>query len=98
MIGRARCHETGAQPTIGRVWVGPLDWFQALQQGIAVTGEGLDRMKRGCFRVSQSGTDVSGIPARPFGPVGRCLSIADASLSLSLSLLSQQHPSPNRIR
>ncbi len=41
---------------------------------------------RGCFRVSQLGTDVSGIVARQFGAVGRCVSSADTSLSLSLSL------------
>ncbi len=49
-------------------------------------GEGPDRMKRGCFRVSSLGTFVPGVAAGPFGPVGRCVSSADTfSLSLSLS-------------
>ncbi len=43
-------------------------------------------MKRGCFRVSPFGTDVMGIVAHSGAPVGRCVSSADTSLSLSLSL------------
>jgi hypothetical protein len=42
-------------------------------------------MMRGCVRVSTELSDVTGIAARPQGPVGRCLGI-EASLSLSLSL------------
>jgi hypothetical protein len=42
-------------------------------------------MRRGCFRVRSLWTDVLGaIPAEE--RVTRCVSIADASLSLSLSL------------
>jgi hypothetical protein len=33
------------------------------------------------------GTDVRRVGVRQYTPVGRCLSIADASLSLSLSLV-----------
>jgi hypothetical protein len=44
-------------------------------------------MKRGCrFSMSPSGTDVKRVVAHSGAPVGRCLSTADASLSLSLSL------------
>ena len=43
-------------------------------------------MKRGCFRVSPIGTDVVGIVVRPAGAITRCVSLADTSLSLSLSL------------
>ena len=42
-------------------------------------------MKRGCFRVSPLGTDVMRVGVRPNAPVGRCVSSADTSLSLSLS-------------
>jgi hypothetical protein len=48
-----------------------------------------DQMKRGCFRVSPLGTDVMGVATRPCGPVGRCVSSADTSLSLSLSLYAR---------
>jgi hypothetical protein len=44
-------------------------------------------MKRGCFRVSPTGTDVMGVVVRPGGAITRCVSLADTSLSLSLSLL-----------
>ena len=43
-------------------------------------------MRRGCFRVSSLGTDVSRVFRCPLGAVGRCVSSADTSLSLSLSL------------
>jgi len=43
-------------------------------------------MMRGCFRVSPMGTDVMGIALRPVGALARCVSVADTSLSLSLSL------------
>ncbi len=43
-------------------------------------------MKRGCFRVSPIGTDVRGVVVRPWGAITRCVSVADTSLSLSLSL------------
>jgi hypothetical protein len=33
------------------------------------------------------GTDVTGVVVRPTGPITRCVSLADTSLSLSLSLL-----------
>jgi hypothetical protein len=36
--------------------------------------------------MSSYGTDVMGVAARPNGLVGRCVGIADSSLSLSLSL------------
>jgi hypothetical protein len=42
---------------------------------------------RGCFRVSPTGIDVMGIVVRPAGAITRCVSAADTSLSLSLSLL-----------
>ena len=45
-------------------------------------------MKRGCFRVSPLGTDVMGLAAGEGLPVCRCVSAADTSLSLSLSLCS----------
>ncbi len=70
----------GMSGTIDRVWVGPGTGFKRL------LGRGPDRMMRGCFRVSQLGTDVPGIAMRPLGAVGRCVSSADTSLSLSLSL------------
>jgi hypothetical protein len=41
---------------------------------------------RECFRVESYLTDVMGIAAWPDRPVGRCIGISDASLSLSLSL------------
>jgi hypothetical protein len=43
-------------------------------------------MKRGCFRVSPLGTDVTRVVVRPSGAITRCVSLADTSLSLSLSL------------
>jgi hypothetical protein len=43
-------------------------------------------MMRGCFRVSPNGTDVMGLVAAREGSVARCVSVADTSLSLSLSL------------
>ena len=45
-----------------------------------------DRMTRGRFCMSPLGTDVMGIDVRPVGAVCRCVSAADTSLSLSLSL------------
>jgi hypothetical protein len=45
-------------------------------------------MKRGCFRVSPNGADVMGVVVRPVGAITRCVSLADTSLSLSLSLYS----------
>jgi hypothetical protein len=45
-------------------------------------------MKRGCFRVSPTGMDVTGVVVRPVGAITRCVSVADTSLSLSLSLYS----------
>jgi hypothetical protein len=80
--------QCGRPTKIDRVWVGSfLDrifkrfcrqrpWERALP----------DRKMRGCFRVFSSGTNVTGVGVRQSTPVGRCLSIADASLSLSLSL------------
>jgi len=65
-------------------WVDPLGRRQALCRGS--NGRGPDRMRRSCFRVSSMGTDVAGVAAARVGPVGRCVSIADGSLSLSLSL------------
>src|ERR1039457_2519768 len=65
-------------------WVDPLGRCQALCRGS--NGRGPDRMMRSCFRVSSMGTDVAGVAAAREGPVGRCVSIADGSLSLSLSL------------
>ena len=49
-------------------------------------------MRRGCFRVSSLGTNVMGMPACLCGPVGRCVSSADTSLSLSLSLCPGSTP------
>jgi hypothetical protein len=69
---------------IGQVWVGPRTGLSACK-GIVGEREP-DRYMRGCFRVSQLGTFVPGVAACPFGPVGRCVSSADTSLSLSLSL------------
>jgi hypothetical protein len=43
-------------------------------------------MTRDCFRVFSLGTDVPGVATCSNGPVGRCVSSADTSLSLSLSL------------
>jgi hypothetical protein len=43
-------------------------------------------MKRGRFCMSPLGTDVMGMVVRPVGAVARCVSVADTSLSLSLSL------------
>jgi hypothetical protein len=59
-------------------------------------GRGPGHMEKGCFRVSPIGTDVTGIVVRPAGAVCRCVSAADTSLSLSLSLysrFSRQKPS-----
>jgi hypothetical protein len=47
---------------------------------------GPDRMMRSCFRVSPKGTDVMGMVAAQGLPLGRCLGVAESSLSLSLSL------------
>jgi hypothetical protein len=44
-------------------------------------------MKRGRFCMSPLGTDVMGIGVPEKGVVVRCVSVADTSLSLSLSLL-----------
>jgi hypothetical protein len=43
-------------------------------------------MKRGSFCMSPLGTDVMGIGAPENRGVVRCVSVADTSLSLSLSL------------
>jgi hypothetical protein len=43
-------------------------------------------LMRGCIRVSPLGTDVTGVVVRPVGAITRCVSVADTSLSLSLSL------------
>jgi hypothetical protein len=51
-------------------------------------GEGRVAMMRGCFHVSSLGTDVPGIYGAQCGPVARCVSVADTSLSLSLSLFT----------
>jgi hypothetical protein len=48
-------------------------------------GEVPDRMNKGCSNVGSLGTDVLGVLALDRA-VTRCISIADASLSLSLSL------------
>ena len=42
-------------------------------------------MEKGCFRVSPKGTDVMGMVAAQGLPLGRCLGVAESSLSLSLS-------------
>jgi hypothetical protein len=71
---------------IDRVWVGLLGSIaSALQGNFGERGRVV--MKRGCVRVSPSGTDVMGIVACSEEPVARCVSVADTSLSLSLSLL-----------
>src|ERR1039457_6499006 len=67
-------------------WVDPLGRRQALCRGS--NGRGPDRMMRGCFRVSPKGTDVMGMVAAQGLPLGRCLGVAESSLSLSLSLLT----------
>jgi hypothetical protein len=41
-------------------------------------------MEKGCFRVSPKGTDVMGMVAAQGLPLGRCLGVAESSLSLSL--------------
>jgi hypothetical protein len=61
----------------------------ALSRGMLGKGEGRDRMMRGCFCMSPVGTDVTGVAVLPRGVVVRCVSTAEASLSLSLSLYSQ---------
>jgi hypothetical protein len=45
-------------------------------------------MMRGCVCMSPVGTDVTGVSVLPRGVVVRCVSAAEASLSLSLSLLA----------
>jgi hypothetical protein len=68
-----------------RVWVWP--WFgRPLALILGLLGEGPGRTMRGCFRVSSLGTDVPGVYGAQNGPVARCVSVADTSLSLSLSL------------
>jgi hypothetical protein len=93
MITRSGALDVGGAQIIDRVWVGSLDRCQALLQGQHSTGEGSDRMKRGCFRVSPLGTDVKRVVAHRGAPVGRCLGI-EASLSLSLSLSCPSSASP----
>jgi hypothetical protein len=66
---------------LGRL--GSLGRCQALAEGCL--GEVPDRMNRGVFRVRSLGSDVLGVLVAD-QPVTRCISIADASLSLSLSL------------
>jgi hypothetical protein len=67
---------------LGRL--GSLGRCQALAEGC--WGEVPDRMNRGVFSVGSLGTDVLGVLGTDQS-VTRCISIADASLSLSLSLL-----------
>jgi hypothetical protein len=69
---------------------GSVVWIDFKRFSRETLGEGFARSQdEGLFRVFSSGTDVTGVGVRQSTPVGRCLSIADASLSLSLSLLSQ---------
>jgi len=70
---------------IGQVWVDRVFWVDVKRLQRVVWGEVPDQMNRGVFRVLSSGSDVQGdlVAAEP---VTRCISIADASLSLSLSL------------
>jgi hypothetical protein len=63
-------------------WLGPSSagkGFRERDRIVIFEGEG--------FRVSSSGTGVAGAVALPAGGVARCIGIADASLSLSLSLV-----------
>ena len=54
---------------------------------LGCSGEGSDLSSEGAgLHVSSGETYVMGIAAGPVGPVTRCLGIAEASLSLSLSL------------
>jgi hypothetical protein len=81
----------GGRASIGR-WFGfdpPGIEGLALSRGMLGKGEGRDRMTRGCFCMSPSGTGVTGVAVLPVRVVCRCVSTAEASLSLSLSLCSQ---------
>ena len=60
--------------------------FKRLTEGCS--GRGFPgRLMRGLFSVSPLGMIVMSVPARRDGAVGRCVSSADTSLSLSLSLV-----------
>jgi hypothetical protein len=61
-------------------------WVDVKRWQKAVWGEVPDQMRRGVFRVRSLETDVLGVIVAD-NSVTRCISIADASLSLSLSLL-----------
>jgi hypothetical protein len=70
---------------LGRFFFGPVSSAFA---GNAVRGRGLpDRMMRGCVGMSSLGTGVVRVVGHCGVPVGRCVSSADTSLSLSLSLV-----------
>jgi hypothetical protein len=68
---------------LGLVFSGPV--FVHLRDG---WGEGWVRTMRGRFRVTARETDVVGVFVAPLVGLPRCFSIAEASLSLSLSLLA----------
>jgi hypothetical protein len=59
---------------------------RSAQSGFFGEGAGSNRMSGNEVRVSSHGTDVMGNRCAPVGVVSRCVSVADTSLSLSLSL------------
>src|SRR3981081_1402137 len=71
-----------------RIGLGRACWPASMQQGTLGEGPGRNDEERS-FRVSSGLISVVGVPVRLEGPVGRCVSSADTSLSLSLSLLSR---------
>jgi hypothetical protein len=79
-----RCPDGGVPKTIGLVGLAPLGRREALYRGCF--GRGLDRMRKGRVRMSSLGTGVMRDRCAPVGCVTRCVSAADTSLSLSLSL------------
>jgi hypothetical protein len=91
LIVLCRCSCLGGME-IDRVWVFRIlvdRVVSAAMQTEGCKGRGPVRMKRGCLRVVPVGTDVTGVSALPERVVVRCVSTAEASLSLSLSLCSQ---------
>jgi hypothetical protein len=56
-------------------------------KGTLGRGTGSKRMLGNRVRMSPLGTDVRGVVVRPVRAITRCVSVADTSLSLSLSLL-----------
>ena len=82
----------GGTPGVDRSGLGRSSGSIASALAVRPLGEGSGSQMRGCFHVFSSGTDVTGVAVRQSTAFGRCVSSADTSLSLSLSLCPSSTP------